>query len=120
MITVKKVSISELESAAQGCDFLLPIEQTAAWARYQATIEGRKPWGSFVIQQDGQPLAFISFIDFETHGFRSTNIPTATIICAPYMVLPGLSIPVKKQKRRFCRLWRHSSSKAINTWYLCV
>ena len=116
MITVKKVSISELESAAQGCDFLLPIEQTAAWARYQATIEGRKPWGSFVIQQDGQPLAFISFIDFETHGYhylRSVHGPawlehpsqeTET------QVLQALATQLKQSDK-------HLVFMRVDTWY---
>ncbi|WP_028263771.1 lipid II:glycine glycyltransferase FemX [Atopobium fossor] len=70
MITLKTVSVDELESAAQSCNFILPIEQTAVWASYQATIEGRRPWGCFIIQQDNKPLAFISLIDFETHGYH--------------------------------------------------
>ncbi|MDY2788760.1 MAG: GNAT family N-acetyltransferase [Atopobium sp.] len=70
MITLKNVNVNELESAAQSCDFILPIEQTAVWTNYQATIEGRKPWGCFIIQQDEKPLAFISLIDFETHGYH--------------------------------------------------
>lgn len=70
MIEIAKTSYAEMESAAAKAGLTLPIEQTEAWAHYQETIEGRMPIGAFVIKRDGNPIAFISLMDFATHGFH--------------------------------------------------
>ncbi|KAB8289117.1 peptidoglycan bridge formation protein FemAB [Bifidobacterium ramosum] len=79
MITLQAVTPAELEQAAAERGVTLPIEQTAIWATYQADIPGRTPWGAYLIQRDGETVAFISLIDFETHGYhylRSLHGPT--------------------------------------------
>ena len=79
MIAIEDITLDAMEQAADEAGITLPIEQTAVWAKYQATIEGRKPWGAFVIRKDGRPIAFISLIDLETHGYhylRSLHGPT--------------------------------------------
>lgn len=79
MITLEAVTPETLETSAAEHGVNLPIEQTAVWARYQKDIDGRTPWGAFVIKQDGETVAFISLIDFETHGYhylRSVHGPT--------------------------------------------
>lgn len=81
MIALEHVTAEALEKAAAEAGVTLPIEQTAAWAAYQNTIAGRKPWGAFVVRQDGRAIAFVSLIDLETHGYhylRSLHGPTWT------------------------------------------
>lgn len=70
MIKAQRIDISELETTASGLGVELPIEQTAAWARYQQTIEGRTPWGCVLFSDGGRTLALASLIDYETHGYH--------------------------------------------------
>ncbi|NEG90114.1 lipid II:glycine glycyltransferase FemX [Bifidobacterium aerophilum] len=70
MITLEAVTPEVLEASAAEHDISLPIEQTAVWAAYQADIDGRTPWGAYVIRRDDDAVAFISFIDYETHGYH--------------------------------------------------
>lgn len=70
MIEAKEITHNELEARAEQLDINLPIEQTATWAAYQATIEGRAPWGCVALEEDGRTLALISLIDYETHGYH--------------------------------------------------
>ncbi|MCH9274762.1 GNAT family N-acetyltransferase [Bifidobacterium amazonense] len=79
MITLEAVTPAVLESTAAELGVNLPIEQTAVWAAYQADIDGRTPWGAYLVKRDGETVAFISLIDFETHGYhylRSVHGPT--------------------------------------------
>lgn len=70
MIEAKEITHNELEARAEQLGINLPIEQTATWAAYQATIEGRMPWGCVALEEDGRTLALISLIDYETHGYH--------------------------------------------------
>lgn len=70
MITLESTDAAGIEQQAADLDFTLPIEQTDAWAQYQDTVDGRRPWGAYVIKQDGRTVAFISLIDYETHGYH--------------------------------------------------
>lgn len=47
-----------------------PIEQLPVWQDYEATIPGRSPWGFAGIYDDGALAALISFMQYETHGYR--------------------------------------------------
>ena len=47
-----------------------PLEQSESWAQLEATIPGRTPWGTFRIVRDGETLAYISLIDYQTHGYH--------------------------------------------------
>ncbi|WP_334098914.1 GNAT family N-acetyltransferase [Parolsenella catena] len=78
MIEAKEITHDELETRAAELGINLPIEQTATWAAYQATIEGRTPWGCVALEEDGRTLALISLIDYETHGYhylRASHAP---------------------------------------------
>ncbi|MBT1171302.1 GNAT family N-acetyltransferase [Bifidobacterium sp. SO4] len=70
MITLEKVDGQTLEAEAAKASIALPIEQTKVWSAFQADIEGRTPWGDYLIRRDGELIAVISFIDFETHGYH--------------------------------------------------
>ena len=70
MITLQKTDYQQMEQAAADAGVTLPIEQTDVWARFQADIPGRTPWGVYLIQRDGETVAFIAFIDMETHGYH--------------------------------------------------
>ncbi|NMM92978.1 lipid II:glycine glycyltransferase FemX [Bifidobacterium oedipodis] len=70
MITLEKVDSATLEREAAAAGIELPIEQTGVWSAFQADIEGRTPWGDFLIRRDGELIAVISLIDFETHGYH--------------------------------------------------
>ncbi len=70
MIQVNEISQDELEARAAGLGINLPIEQTAIWSSYQATIPGRAPWGCAEIARDGRTLALVAFLDYQTHGYH--------------------------------------------------
>lgn len=70
MITLEFTDAVTMEQQAVQAGLTLPIEQTAVWAKYQNTIDGRTPWGAYVVKQDGAPIAFIALIDYETHGYH--------------------------------------------------
>lgn len=79
MITLEAVSHEALDAAAAQRGVTLPIEQSAVWAAYQSGIDGRTPWGAYLIRRDGEIIAFISLIDMATHGYhylRSVHGPT--------------------------------------------
>lgn len=81
MITLTQATLEQIEAEATQLGVTLPIEQTAVWAAYQSTINGRKPWGAYIASEDGHTVAFISLIDFETHGYhylRSMHGPAWT------------------------------------------
>ena len=70
LIQVNKITMSELEQKAAGLGVNLPIEQTRAWADYQATIPGRSAWGCVELTRDGKTIALASLLDYETHGYH--------------------------------------------------
>ena len=70
MLTTRSVTFPEFESTAAELGITLPIEQTEAWSRYEATIPGRAPWGQFVLERDGAAVALVAFADYETHGYH--------------------------------------------------
>ncbi|TPF94684.1 GNAT family N-acetyltransferase [Bifidobacterium sp. UTBIF-78] len=70
MITLDKVDGLTLEAEAAEAGITLPIEQTKVWSDFQADIDGRTPWGDFLIRRDGSVVAVISFTDYETHGYH--------------------------------------------------
>ncbi|MDO4848538.1 MAG: peptidoglycan bridge formation glycyltransferase FemA/FemB family protein [Coriobacteriia bacterium] len=70
MIQVNKITINELEEKASALGVNLPIEQTRAWADYQATIPGRSAWGCVEVARDGEVVALASLFDYETHGYH--------------------------------------------------
>ena len=70
MMELTEVDLATLEAQAAEHGIALPIEQTAAWARYQSDIDGRTPWGAFLITRDGSVVAAVSLIDYETHGYH--------------------------------------------------
>ena len=65
-----ELTVEQMEECAREAGLQLPIEQTAAWAAYQGTIDGRTPWGAYRIDEDGSLLGVVSFIEYETHGYR--------------------------------------------------
>ena len=75
MIEARDITIDELEATAAELGISLPIEQTSAWSRYQATIDGRTPWGCVALEEhdaDGaaHTVALASLFDYETHGYH--------------------------------------------------
>lgn len=111
MIEVTEISIEDLEAEAAQLNLALPIEQTAVWANYQATIEGRTPWGCAKLVEGGQTLAFVSFIDYETHGYhylRSHHAPVWVSAPTPEQEAEGVAalaayVHAKDKKETFMR-----------------
>jgi len=66
---IREISLDSLEEEVKSQNVLLPIEQSAIWAKYQATISGRTPWGALAASVDGSDVAVCSFLDFQTHGY---------------------------------------------------
>ena len=50
MITLEFTDAATMEQQAVQAGLTLPIEQTAVWAKYQNTIDGRTPWGAYVVK----------------------------------------------------------------------
>ena len=100
----------EQEAAALGCS--LPIEQTAVWARLEKTIPGKSFWGAFRIERDGRTVAFVSIMDYLTHGYhylRSVHGPVwveAPSASDELEMIGALRALVKARDRKpvFCRL----------------
>ena len=114
---VRDITIDELEKKAAELGLGLPIEQTEPWARYQATIDGRTPWGcvEFVGEgEGGQPktLALASLFDHKTHGYhylRSNHAPVWVEAPSPEQeaeAMAALAAHVRKRdsKQTFARL----------------
>lgn len=55
---------------AQKLGVCLPIEQTPVWAAYEATVPGKTPWGYLSFERDGEPVAVMSLVDYQTHGYH--------------------------------------------------
>ena len=70
MVSVVGSSLQKVEALAESVNVALPIEQTQRWAAFQATIEGRKPWGCVAIKDGDRVIAVASLIDYETHGYH--------------------------------------------------
>lgn len=68
---LREITFQRFEEEAERLNVALPIEQTAAWARYEQTIEGRSQWGCFkIIDENDETVALISFADYLTHGYH--------------------------------------------------
>ena len=70
MTTIRELTKDEFTSLVEQEDILVPIEQTMVWASYQQTVEGRSFWGCLAIERDKEDVAYVSFIDYETHGYH--------------------------------------------------
>lgn len=83
MITLSKLSYDEFEALAAEYGLLLPIEQTAAWASFEKLVDGRTPWGACRIDDDGELLGLVSFIDYATHGYHYLRAHHAPVWVRP-------------------------------------
>lgn len=116
MITLQKTDYQQMEQAAADAGVTLPIEQTDVWARFQADIPGRTPWGVYLIRRDGETVAFIAFIDMETHGYhylRSMHGPVW--IVKPDEALEREAIDAIAAEVH--RADRHVAFIRIDTWF---
>ena len=112
MITLSKLSYDELEALAAEHGLLLPIEQTAAWASFEKLVDGRTPWGACRIDDDGELLGLVSFIDYATHGYHYLRAHHAPVWVRPLdaeeerRAIAGLARSVASLDRRvaFIRL----------------
>ena len=119
MITLEKVDGATLEAEAEKAGITLPIEQTKVWSGFQADIDGRTPWGDYLIKRDGELVAVISFIDFETHGYhylRSMHGPAwvaKPTEAEEREVVDAIVDTVKKADKNIAFLRRH----LVRRWY---
>lgn len=67
---VHELSRREYEIGIAGLAIDAPIEQLPVWQDYEGTIPGRSPWGFAVVCEGDEALAFVSFVQYETHGYR--------------------------------------------------
>ncbi len=70
MTEVRELSRDEFERLVGEADILVPIEQTMTWADYQEHVPGRSFWGSVALVRDGADVAYVTFTDYETHGYH--------------------------------------------------
>lgn len=72
MFTYELTTPEKMEKIGRSAGLRLPIEQTAAWAKFQATVPGRSPWGALLIHQgkeNGPIVGSLLLIAMHTHGF---------------------------------------------------
>ena len=67
---IRELSKDEFSRLVEEADILVPIEQTMAWADYQQTVEGRTFWGCLAFARAGVDVAYVSLVDYETHGYH--------------------------------------------------
>lgn len=67
---VNMLTDQEYERALASFGGDAPIEQLPVWQRFEATIPGRTPWGQVGIEEGGELVAVVAFVEFETHGYR--------------------------------------------------
>lgn len=70
MITLEQVDFATMAQTADRHGIPLPIEQTEAWTRFQRSIPGRTPWRCLMASRDGEPVAVLSLIKYDTHGYH--------------------------------------------------
>lgn len=70
MIELREISQEEFDRCVAESGLSVPIEQTQVWAAYQNTVPGRTFWGCLAFAQDGADIGYVSFIDYETHGYH--------------------------------------------------
>lgn len=106
MITLTKLPFDEFEQIAADAHLRLPIEQTASWAAFEQTVEGRTPWGACRIDEDGEPIGLVSFTDYLTHGYHYLRSHHAPVWLRPLdrdaerAAIAGVRDAVAKMDRR--------------------
>lgn len=123
MPTSRIVSLppEEFMSRAAAAGVALPLEQSAAWDRYDVASPGRTPYGRYAWQVDGEDRAFISLTAFSGRGFRYlwakegpvwTEEPTARY---EERFQSDLMAALKKDRRyAFVRLHAHHRSSRLH------
>jgi hypothetical protein len=64
-----EVSSHQFAQLAQKAGVDLPLEQTAAWDRFDAAVPGRSPWLKLAWRADGEVRALIALAKLKGHGF---------------------------------------------------
>ena len=67
---VRELTREDFERLVAEAGLMVPIEQTMAWADYQDTIPGRTFWACLALVRDGADVAYVTFTDYETHGYH--------------------------------------------------
>ncbi|WP_455139394.1 lipid II:glycine glycyltransferase FemX [Thermophilibacter sp.] len=68
---VRELSREEYEGVIAEAGGVAAIEQHPVWLDFQATIEGRSPWGLVELtDDDGARAALCALVCYETHGYR--------------------------------------------------
>lgn len=70
MISFREIDCERLEEEVRSAGLVLPIEQTGEWAAYEDSREGRTPWGVLRAERDGEPVAWMLLVDYETHRYH--------------------------------------------------
>lgn len=74
MIQVQQISSEHMEKELDELGIFVPLEQTKLWSTFEAQEPGKAFWGAckVVEEENGEvkPLAYISFMDYETHGYH--------------------------------------------------
>ena len=69
-VQVRALTRNEYERVLSEIAPNAPIEQLPVWQDFEATIPGRSPWGFAGIYEGDALVAAISFMQYETHGYR--------------------------------------------------
>lgn len=70
-LRLETIDAGALEDLADAAGFAVPIEQAGVWDAFDASVEGRNPWGRLAaIDADDKVVAVISFTEYTGRGFR--------------------------------------------------
>lgn len=70
MTELRELTREEFEAQVAAAGVALPIEQTGAWMDLESSITDRTFWGHVVFLRGGEPVAWASFADYQTHGYH--------------------------------------------------
>lgn len=112
MIDVKELDRQTFEAEVRAAGIALPIEQTPSWMDLESTIPDRTFWAHVAFVEDGKPLGWASFADYQTHGYHYLRSHHGPVWARPLSeqderaALQALVAFVRKRDRRqaFIRL----------------
>lgn len=90
------IDAGQAADLARAAGVPVPVEQSAAWDRFDAAMPGRSPWMRLAYQEDGADLAVVALSEYRGRGFRYLWAKHG-----PVWLLPQGQRPTPEQEARF-------------------
>lgn len=69
-VGLRRLDPAAFDAEAARLGVRLPIEQTSAWDRVEASLPGHEPWGHYAARGASGTLALVSLARYHAHGYR--------------------------------------------------